>query len=672
MSLSPYEAQHGRSRRQQGTAEGTTGGASGPWWSGLHTRSHEASDCLSGFCELTSLAQADPFAGAVNPITVSFRLHSPLPVMSRISLTGLLPSFTPVLFAVTTSDQCAEDLPYGPNDKLLPVPGEGGEGNPMLADAEPGYDPSYLHAVKDEQGAPKSGFMAASGFLSTFNGNSYHHGFLQRLYDDDVLQFEILWSFLSGPKSLRQRFEEAAGDDARTEPVVWTIRDANKREVAVKRGIWHFSSKWATAPVKKVERFDAEEDHTAESAPDQRGFSPDDGVWGAATGLGPECVKDALGVERGGTVKCGKVDGAISPHEDNPIIQQGGDFWGHGNFNQQSDSQTCVAGGLQGPEGPVKACCRTYFRGGLETAKESDKIRNEMFFIPCPSCHCSDQMKVEDEGTLTGFRDKADPAQANNTCKFFQRKVDDPPLPVLLQSCGVIPPSEGWWDNPEPWYVSFGDSEGNPAKGHSDWTTVLRTSAEIPSNQQLSYTFQIRNPQQVSATPAASSEIIADAPAGETVQGLPYIKSFPYVESAAYTVPPDMKVKVVRQSNPKPGELNNITMLFRPSSSVLPNSRLLVDNLLDPSILFARTTEVTCAGGGVNGLPFVPARIPMDRDKAHVSFADGDRLHTAWTQEIHAMDADNGNGALELKFSITWLFTKTSTLRHKLPNVRRS
>jgi hypothetical protein len=64
-------------------------------------------------------------------------------------------------------------------------------------------------------------------------------------------------------------------------------------------------------------------------------------------------------------------------------------------------------------------------------------------------------MEVEDEGTLTGFADKADPAQANNTCRFFQRQVSEPPLPVLLQSCGVVPPAAGWWNNPDPWYVSI-------------------------------------------------------------------------------------------------------------------------------------------------------------------------------------------------------------------------
>jgi hypothetical protein len=84
------------------------------------------------------------------------------------------------LFAVTTSQQCAEDLPYGPTDKLLPLTGEGGEDNPILASPAPGYDPALLKATKDKNGAPKTGFLSASGFLSVFNGDSYHLGFLQR------------------------------------------------------------------------------------------------------------------------------------------------------------------------------------------------------------------------------------------------------------------------------------------------------------------------------------------------------------------------------------------------------------------------------------------------------------------------------------------------------------
>ncbi len=129
-------------------------------------------------------------------------------------------------------------------------------------------------------------------------------------------------------------------------------------------------------------------------------------------------------------------------------------------------------------------------------------------------------------------------------------------------------------------YVSFGDSQGNPAKGHSDWTIVIRSSTAIASNQLLTYSFTIRNSQLQRGEPALTSEIIADAPAGKPLSGLPVVKSLPYLESAAYTAPPDMKVKVMRQSNPKPGELNNITMLLRPSVRILPNSAQSVKSLL--------------------------------------------------------------------------------------------
>ena len=192
---------------------------------------------------------------------------------------------------------------------------------------------------------------------------------LQRLYDDDVLKFEIMWSFLSGPKSLRERFEQATGVAA--EPVMWTIRDANKREVAVKRGLWRFSAKWDMNNDKR--QFEATEDHTSESS-GKRGFSWDDGAWGAATGVGEDCWTST----NSKTLKCGVVDGSITDHTRNPIIMDGGDFWGHGNFNQ-NDDYGCADG---------IPCCSTYYMGGYHTRKNSDKIRNEMYFIPCPSCHC--------------------------------------------------------------------------------------------------------------------------------------------------------------------------------------------------------------------------------------------------------------------------------------------
>jgi len=108
----------------------------------------------------------------------------------------------------------------------------------------------------------------------------------------------------------------------------------------------------------------------------------------------------------------------------------------------------------------------------------------------------------------------------------------------------------------------------------------MRSSTAIASNQLLTYSFMIRNSQLQVGAPASSSEIVADAPAGQTMAELPLVKSLPYLESAAYTTPPDMKVKVIRQSNPRPGELNNITMLLRPSTRILPNSAQSVKSLL--------------------------------------------------------------------------------------------
>ena len=49
-------------------------------------------------------------------------------------------------------------------------------------------------------------------------------------------------------------------------------------------------------------------------------------------------------------------------------------------------------------------------------------------------------------------------------------------------------------------------------------------------------TFKIQNPQQVSGTPANSSAIVADAPAGQATQGLPFDKIFPYEQVAGIEI----------------------------------------------------------------------------------------------------------------------------------------
>ena len=116
---------------------------------------------------------------------------------------------------------------------------------------------------------------------------------------------------------------------------------------------------------------------------------------------------------------------------------------------------------------------------------------------------------------------------------------------------------------------------------------------------------------------------------------------FFFEQSAAYNLPPDLPLREVRQSTALPGQLNNITISLRPSTTLLPNSRLVIEDLLDSAVLFARTTEKTCSAA--TGL---------------LSDADGDREHTAWTQELYA------NG--KLQFKIIWLFTKTRTLDDRL------
>jgi hypothetical protein len=105
-------------------------------------------------------------------------------------------------------------------------------------------------------------------------------------------------------------------------------------------------------------------------------------------------------------------------------------------------------------------------------------------------------MEVEDEGTLTGFADKADPAQANNTCMFSQRQVTQPPLPVLLQSCGVVPPATSWWDNPDPWYVyplleSSLHSIVALYSKHNMALTSENVSLEVTEYQQTTYLSQV-------------------------------------------------------------------------------------------------------------------------------------------------------------------------------------
>ena len=315
--------------------------------------------------------------------------------------------------------------------------------------------------------------------------------------------------------------------------------------------------------------------------------------------------------------------------------EPGGDFWGHGNFNQLKDT-----GCQESPLG-FKPCCSTYFMEGKP--KFSEKIRNEMYFIPCPSCHCNTKLQVETTGSMSGNGLETDNSVQNNVCKYYMRKVSDPPLPVLLEGCGIDVPPEGWWDNPDPWYVSFGDSVGNQGKAGQapyDWTAVKRFSNYIPANELFPFEFRLTNPSSLpdgnlSVISAITQDIIASAPANESATGYPYVKSFPYFESAAEVTPARLEYKVVRQTNHEPGQLNNITILLRPTARFLPNSRILLDALFDPSFLFLRTTNEACSGAGSKGLPWLPNPIPLDDSVPFGSSEHGNRTHTSWLQEVH-------------------------------------
>jgi hypothetical protein len=71
-----------------------------------------------------------------------------------------------------------------------------------------------------------------------------HEAFTQDFYVNDQLQFTVDWAFQSGPKTLRERFENAV---ANGEEVIWTVNTApgiafNGITSETHHGIWHFSA----------------------------------------------------------------------------------------------------------------------------------------------------------------------------------------------------------------------------------------------------------------------------------------------------------------------------------------------------------------------------------------------------------------------------------------------
>ena len=259
----------------------------------------------TSFISYGNISQSTSDLGALNVIKISFVVNSLVPSGSRITVAGLLPSQAMLLFGRTSSTQCAQALPYGP---------------------EPVGD--------------------RSAYLSTSFKDVLHSAFLQRLYDNNSLIFEIFYSFTT-VRTLQERFRVAR---TQGESAIWFIRTPQGVDL-MKMGTWKFSSNMAL-----------EGDPFAIGS--GTSFSYDDGAWGGASGI---------------------VDGSIENSFNNPAISCldtqavcTADFWGQGNFNQDFDTG-CL----------TKACCEDYFTGtGIENATRSEHIRNDLFLFPCTTCSC--------------------------------------------------------------------------------------------------------------------------------------------------------------------------------------------------------------------------------------------------------------------------------------------
>jgi len=146
-----------------------------------------------------------------------------------IDVLKLNPS-APHLFAITTSTQCAEQLPYGPCNVRT-------------------FDRTYSNA-----------FICSGSF-----GTWMHNAWSQHLYDNNKLMFTILYLF-NTTDTLANRFIHASTHGV---PVRWEVLYNNN--IYSYRGVWWFSSGFSA-----TNRFDG----SYGSA-----FSVDDGLWGAANGI---------------------------------------------------------------------------------------------------------------------------------------------------------------------------------------------------------------------------------------------------------------------------------------------------------------------------------------------------------------------------------------------------
>ena len=129
------------------------------------------------------------------------------------------------LYAITTSTQCAQNLPWGPNELLSP---------------------------------------SNSAYITTLFQNSNHTQFLQDFRaTGSSTTFTILWNF-NGTKSVSQRLNDAVSSG---ESVSWSV--VYSGSIYSYNGTWRYSnaagisSKWNSSGTN---------------------FSNDDGIWGAQNG----------------------------------------------------------------------------------------------------------------------------------------------------------------------------------------------------------------------------------------------------------------------------------------------------------------------------------------------------------------------------------------------------
>mmetsp|Transcript_62124 Transcript_62124/g.106689 ORF Transcript_62124/g.106689 Transcript_62124/m.106689 type:complete len:414 (+) Transcript_62124:55-1296(+) len=167
----------------------------------------------------------------------------------RTGFTSAEKVWTREVFAVTNEAICGEDLPFGDCGAT-----------PLTKDS----DPFFCMNFKD----------------------TLHDAFTQEFFVDDVLQFTIEWEFVSGRKTLKERFINA---ESTGETVKWHVQttsdffDDGEPSFDLE-GVWKFSSN-----AHFVDRT-FEPPYSGSS-----GFSSDDACWGAGNGVLDAALQDYEG-----------------------------------------------------------------------------------------------------------------------------------------------------------------------------------------------------------------------------------------------------------------------------------------------------------------------------------------------------------------------------------------